>query len=67
MPGASSGAVERLARAFVRYTRSDEIRAAQGRAARAKAVSHFDARPHAARIQSEILAAVGLGSGETPG
>jgi glycosyltransferase involved in cell wall biosynthesis len=67
MQGASSAAVDRLARAFVRYTRSDEIRAAHGRAARAKAVTHFDARPHAARIQSEILAAVGLGSGETPG
>jgi glycosyltransferase involved in cell wall biosynthesis len=64
--GASPGAVERLARAFVRYARGGEMRAAQGQRARAHAVAHFDARPHGARIQREIMAAAGFGAGEMP-
>jgi hypothetical protein len=43
------------------------MRAAQGAAARAHAVAHFDARPHGARIQREIVAAANLGPRETPG
>jgi glycosyltransferase involved in cell wall biosynthesis len=53
--GASDAAVSRLARAIVRYARDPELRARQGAAARARAVTDFDARAHARRIQEEIL------------
>jgi glycosyltransferase involved in cell wall biosynthesis len=65
-PSASAGAVERLAQAFVRYARDAPLRATQGRSARAHAVARFDARPHGARIQGEIVAAAGMGPGEIP-
>jgi glycosyltransferase involved in cell wall biosynthesis len=64
--GASSSAVERLGQAFVRYARDPAMRTSQGQAARAHAVASFDARPHAARIQAEIVAAAGLAPLGTP-
>jgi len=65
--GASSSAIERLGQAFLRYARDEAMRASQGRAARAHAIANFDARPHAARIQREIVAAAGLALVEMPG
>ncbi len=57
--GASDAAVERLARALVRYVGDGEMRARQGRAARELVLRDFDARAHARRIQDEIVAAAG--------
>jgi hypothetical protein len=45
--------------AFVRYLRDPALRARQGMAARRRALRDFGAQAHAARIQSEILAAAG--------
>jgi glycosyltransferase involved in cell wall biosynthesis len=55
--GATDEAVERLASAFVRYARDPELRARQGRAARARIERDFTGRAHGRRIQEEILAA----------
>ena len=48
-----------LAAAFLRYMRDPGLRARQGQAARQRAVRQFGAEAHAARIEHEILAAVG--------
>jgi glycosyltransferase involved in cell wall biosynthesis len=56
---ASERAVERLARAMLRYARDPELRARHGRAARHRVESDFDARAHARRIQDEIVKAAG--------
>jgi glycosyltransferase involved in cell wall biosynthesis len=55
---ASTGAVERLAEAMLRYLRDPELRARHGLAARDRVERDFDARAHARRIQDEILTAV---------
>jgi glycosyltransferase involved in cell wall biosynthesis len=60
--GASARAVSRLADAMLRYARDADLRARQGRAARVRILTHFDARAHARRIQNEIVAASGLRS-----
>jgi glycosyltransferase involved in cell wall biosynthesis len=60
--GASSRAIERLARAFLRYARDRDLRERQGRAARARVVREFDARSHALRIQEEIVRTAGAGN-----
>jgi glycosyltransferase involved in cell wall biosynthesis len=54
---ATSDAVGRLAAAFVRYARDPDLRARQGRAARARIERDFTGRAHGLRIQAEILAA----------
>jgi glycosyltransferase involved in cell wall biosynthesis len=59
--GASTGAVERLADAFVRYVRDGAMRLRQGAAARQRIVRDFDGRAHGRRIQDEIVFASGLG------
>jgi glycosyltransferase involved in cell wall biosynthesis len=55
--GASPGAIERLAAAMLRYARDADLRARHGAAGRARVERDFDARAHARRIQSEIVAA----------
>jgi glycosyltransferase involved in cell wall biosynthesis len=64
--GASAGAVDRMADAFVRYARDRSLRERQGRAARERVVRDFDARAHAGRIQEEILVASGLRTRQQP-
>jgi glycosyltransferase involved in cell wall biosynthesis len=64
-PSASPSAVARLAEAMLRYARDGALRTAHGVAARAQAVARFDARPHAARIQREILEAARPRAGES--
>ncbi len=59
--GASSGAIERLADAFVRYAGDPALRERQGRAARERVLRDYDARAHARRIEHEIVTAAGLG------
>jgi glycosyltransferase involved in cell wall biosynthesis len=54
---ASLRAVERLARALLRYARDRTLRERQGIAARHRIVRDFDARLHARRIQDEIVLA----------
>jgi glycosyltransferase involved in cell wall biosynthesis len=66
-PGASSAAIEGLGQVFLRYARDEAMRASQGQAARTHAIASFDAGPHAARIQGEIVAAAGLAPVEMPG
>ena len=51
--------VRALAERFLRYFRDPELRARQGRAARARIVAEYDAKVHASRIEEEIRRAVG--------
>jgi len=60
-PGASDASIDRMADAFVRYTRDAAGRDRQGAAARRRILRDFDARAHARRIQEEIVLASGLG------
>ena len=52
--------VEGMGAAFLRYFRDPELRASQGKNARARIVSDFDASRQAKKIQNEIVKAAGL-------
>jgi glycosyltransferase involved in cell wall biosynthesis len=54
-----AGDVPDLAEALLRYLRDPGLRARQGQAARRRAMEHFGARTHGARIEAEILRAAG--------
>jgi glycosyltransferase involved in cell wall biosynthesis len=59
-PSEPDAGVERLADVMLRYARDAALRGRQGRAGRDRVERDFDARVHARRIQSEIVAASGL-------
>jgi glycosyltransferase involved in cell wall biosynthesis len=52
--------VDGLAKQYLRYMRDPELRARQGRAARARIENGFDGASHGRKIQNEIVKASGL-------
>ena len=72
LQGGSTGALvgvgdtDALAREMVRYLRDPALRAAHGRAGRARVEQDFDGARQARRIQNQIIEAAGLASEERP-
>lgn len=52
--------IDGMAKQYLRYLRDSELRARQGRAARARIENEFDGAAHGRKIQNEIVRASGL-------